>query len=445
MRTAVSILGIELRRSAALGAALLVLVVGVVALYVAPGRWSSGWLSLALSMREYTIFLWPIALAAGAWQGRREHQSRVGELFSATPRSRARRMLPLLGATALAIGSAYVLVTAVGGTTFVAPFHYLPPGFFGITAAGALSLAGAAWLGLGLGRLLPAAVTAPVLAVLGVLLVVFGAFVRPFWLAAVLSPMYGSLQFYAYQTIDGRVSVAFSMWMAGLALTGAVLLIAERRWLVAAVLPALVGLGLAVVIVPRAEAVTEAPIDPSAAALVCTDDAPKVCVSRVTRGVLEELTPLAREGLAILSRLPGTPAEVHEDIRQYGSGEGPSETGVVLLAVTVDKRGHLAHPASVVPRIVGSLGVTRRGSCDNRNSAVERAAAYYLLGRPPVSDVGVMPGVTGEGPELNRLAVRLWQGLRQLPEKEALARIAEVRQAVAECEDSSELLRPPAR
>jgi hypothetical protein len=438
-----TILGIELRRSAARGAALFVLVAGITALYAAPGRWSSGWLSMALSMREYTLFLWPAALAAGAWQGRREHQAKVADLFAATPRSRLRRLLPVLAAMAVTLAPAYVLVAVAGGASFVTSSHYLAPGFIGITAAGALSLVSAAWLGLGIGRLLPSVVTAPVLAVLGVVLVVYGGVARPFWLGAIVSPMHGSLQFSPYQTIDSRVGAAFSIWMVALALTGAILLVADRRWMFAtAVLPALIGLSLAIVIVPRDEVATEGPIEKSAAELVCTGDIPKVCVGRVNAGVLDELTPPAREGLVALARLPGAPAEVREEITPYNSWKhpAPTETGVVLLPVTVDKHGNLAHPASVVPQIVGSLGVTRYELCDNRSSPVERAAAYYLLGREPVSDVGVIPGVTGEGPELNRLAVQLWRGLQRLPEEEALARVAAVRQAIIDCRDSSELL-----
>ena len=33
---------------------------------------------LCLTSREYLILLWPLALAAGAWQGRREHRAKVG-------------------------------------------------------------------------------------------------------------------------------------------------------------------------------------------------------------------------------------------------------------------------------------------------------------------------------------------------------------------------------
>ncbi|WP_250004903.1 hypothetical protein [Actinoplanes sp. M2I2] len=421
----------------------MVALVGIVALYVNPGQWSTGWMSLALTARSYTVLLWPLALAVGAEQGRREHRTNVTELFATTPRSRARRMLPLLIAIAATTSLAYVLILVAGAVSLLSPSRYFPTDFLVISAVGALSLVAAAWLGLGIGRLVPTPATAPLLAVAGAVFVTYTAIVDPLWLGAVLSPMYGTMQNYLYQTIDARVSAAFCIWMAALALTGAVLLVADTRWLrAAAPLPALIGICLAVAIVPRDRAALEAPIDPSAAALVCTDDAPTICVSRVHAGVLGELTPLARQGLAVLNRLPGTPAEVHEDIKPYGAWRtpAPAETQVVLLEVTVDEHGELAYPDSVVPMVVGSLGVTLQGLCDHRHLGVERAAAYYLLGREPVSAVGVIPGVTGESPGANRSAVALWQELQTLPEEQALARIAAVRQAKADCRDGSELL-----
>jgi hypothetical protein len=98
------VLGIELRRSAALGCALILLVVGAVALYFAEEiGFATGWMQLAMAQRLYLALLWPLALAAGAWQGRREHRSRVGELFASTPRPRAHRAVPTMGAMAAAV------------------------------------------------------------------------------------------------------------------------------------------------------------------------------------------------------------------------------------------------------------------------------------------------------------------------------------------------------
>ncbi|BCJ58781.1 hypothetical protein Jiend_22030 [Micromonospora endophytica] len=159
-----NIFGVELRRCAALGAALIALLIGVGALYVAPGRWSSGWMALAMAMREYLLLLWPLALAAGAWQGRREHRAKVGELFATTARPRAQRMLPVLGAMAFTLGLAYLLVTVAGIAWIITTAQHRPLlNFLVVTGVGALSLVAAAWLGLGIGRMLPALVTAPAL------------------------------------------------------------------------------------------------------------------------------------------------------------------------------------------------------------------------------------------------------------------------------------------
>ncbi|GID27695.1 hypothetical protein [Paractinoplanes brasiliensis] len=436
-----NILGVELRRSAALGAALLALTVGVIALYAAPARWSHGWLALAMTTREYTILLWPLALAAGAWQGRREHRANVGELFATTPRPRRQRMVPVLGAMAVATGLAYVLVVAAGGASLLTRSHYFSPDFLVISAVGVLSLVAAGWLGLGLGRLLPALVTAPALGVAGVLLVFFSAVANPDWLAAVLSPMYGTGQFTPDQTIDGGVSGAVAIWMLALAATGAVLLTATNwRSRVAAALPAVLGLGLATAVVPRDHDRLTSPIDPVARELVCTDDAPKVCVTRVNAGVLDELAPLAREGLAVLAELPSPPTAVQEGVTGLPA-PGP---GVVRIPVRIDKNGGLAHPSVVVYEVVSRLGVEGDARCPG-DPMVLRAAAYWLLGREPLSDVGVVPEVIFEDEPLNAQAVRLWQGLAKLPREEASARVAAVQRAALNCQDTTGLLSRPAR
>ena len=111
----------------------------------------------------------------------------------------------------------------------------------------------------------------------------------------------------------------------------------------------------------------------------------------------------------------------------------------MTIPVLIDDRGGLAHPASVVPQIVFSLGVDGTGECP-RNSAVERAAAYYLLGREPVSDVGVIPDMISEDPSLNAEAITLWRSLRGLARPQALARVTAVRDAIAACRDSTGLL-----
>ena len=453
------ILGIELRRSAALGAALLCWWSASPLLYFVrriAGR--CGWMQLAMSSKEYLLLLWPLALAAGAWQGRREHRAKVGELFATTPRSRARRMLPVLVAMGATLGLAYLLVLVAGGVRIAPVASYFPPDVVAIVLVDVLSLVAAAWLGLGLGRLLPALVTAPVLAVAGVLLVFFTAIMRPMWMAAVLSPAFGGSPWYSYQTIAPGVTGALAIWMGGLALAGVLLLVGgSTRARVAAVLPVLLGLGVATAIVPRDQEALLAPVDPVARELVCTDDAPKVCVTRVHAHVLEPLTPLAREGLAVLAKLPGAPTEVHESTwaaneldlpvrdavvmstQVVNELDPPVRDDVVMITVRIDSRGGLALPDAVVLDVVSGLGVEYTPDCP-RDLAVERAAAYHLLGREPVSDLEVYPEMSWEDPALNAEALALWQGLQELPPAEALSRVAAVRTALLGCQDTTGLL-----
>ncbi len=438
-----SILGIELRRSAALGAALTTVVVGVGALYGATGRWSSGWMPLAMAIREYLLLLWPLALAAGAWQGRREHRAKVGELFTTTARPCAQRMLPVLGAMAITLAVAYLLVTGAGIIWIITTAQHLPLlNFAVVTGVGALSLIAAAWLGLGVGRMLPALVTAPALAVAGVLLVFLSAIRLDDWLAAALTPVHGSSPFHAYQTIDNRVSGALAISMAALAVTGLLLFVAGGwRARTAALVPLVLGVSAALAVVPRDRDVLNWPVDPVARELVCTDDTPTVCVSRIHANVLEALTPLAREGLTVLAKLPNAPTAVHEDTHTFMLDEvRPPQGDAVTIPVRIDARGGLAHPNAVLPEIVRGLGVSYDGQCQNRDEVVERAAAYWLLGREPQSDVGVIPGFIFEDPEINAEAVTLWQGLRELPEDEALARVTAVRDALLACADISGIL-----
>src|SRR3954467_10549885 len=110
------ILGIELRRSAALGTALMVLVIGVVLLFFAEGiDFATGWMQLAMTQRLYLAPPWPLGLAAGAWQARREHRSNVAELFASTPRPRAHRTGPTLGALAAGVVARHPAVGVGGG------------------------------------------------------------------------------------------------------------------------------------------------------------------------------------------------------------------------------------------------------------------------------------------------------------------------------------------
>ncbi|WP_433364057.1 hypothetical protein ACQPZX_33295 [Actinoplanes sp. CA-142083] len=422
------VFGIELRRSAALGSAVILLVVGVLVLFFAGETlFTTGWMQLAMSQRLFLALLWPVALAAGAWQARREIRSKVEELFATTPRPRAHRMIPTLGAMGVGVVAGYLAMALAGGLWIVRTARYLPVQFFAVTAVGLLSLIAAVWLGLAVGRLLPSPATAPGLGVagLGLLLVIPGATRPRGWLALVFSPIYEMNMPDAYTTVPGRVSLSQAIWMTALAVA-AVLLFASNGWRlrVAAVLPVVLGAALAIAAMPHQKRVVVDAIDPVARELVCE---PQVCVSRVHSGLLGEVTPRAREGLKILAKLPAAPTQVHEDTTTYGPPMYPAwHDDVVLLTVHADSKAHLDNRGGTAAEVVAGAFASKPNCANFAGPAERLAAAYWLIGSEPVARGDYDPAAIGE-------AVQLWQGLRQLPESEAMAKIVALRQAALAC------------
>ena len=424
------VFGIELRRSAALGSALILLVIGALLLFFADqSAFTTGWMQLAMTQRLYLAVLWPLALAAGAWQARREHRSNVAELFAGTPRPRAHRTVPTLGAMAVAVVTGYLAMGIAGGGWIAGTARYLPASVFAVVAVGLLALIAAVWLGLAAGRLLPSPATAPALGIagLGLLLLIPGA-TRPHgWLALVFSPIYEMNMPDAYTTVPGRASAAQAVWLAALA-AGAALLYASGGWRlrVAAVLPVVLGAGLAIAVMPRDNRYVTDAVDPVARELVCAHDDPRVCVSRVHTGLLAEVSPAARAALTVLAKLPAAPTQVHEDTTTYGPVVYPPwHDDVVLLRVDAGSDGHLADRGGVLAEVVAGAFASR-GDCDHFAGPDEKlAAAYWLIGREPVAPGG------GYDPATISAAVTLWQRLRLLPDAEA--RVAALRRAALSC------------
>lgn len=432
------ILRIELRRSFGLATTVMVVLVGAVMLYAAPQRWSAGWMELVTTQREYLVLLWPLALVAGAYQARREHRSRVDELFASTSRPRLQRVAPTLGALGISVVAGYAALLVAAAPWIWSTARYLPAAVFAVGAVGALSLMAAAWLGLALGRLLPSPVTAPLLGVAGLGLLFALPFAFPEWVGALISPMNGTSMYHDFQTVPGRVSTGQAVWMGAVAVAAVVLLATgSPRTRVAALLPLVLGAVAGVAVMPRGDAYVYPLTDPVAKQLVCTSDAPKVCVGRAHEGLLPEVTPLAREALTLLAKVPGAPARAQEDITTYDEGNlhpAALSPEVVLIPVSVDREGHLAWPGRVVPRMLYAAGTNAR-HCESGGAPwpVERAVGSWLSGREPVAE-------PGEEADVNREAIVLWQALRQLPEQEALAKVTAVRQAILACKDASTIL-----
>jgi hypothetical protein len=433
------VVGIELRRSGALWTAATLLAGGTWLLYDHRERWNTGYLLLALDQRWYLPLLAGIAMAAGAAQGRREHRCRVGELFAGVPRPRLQQAGPMLIVYGLPIAAAYAGTTALAALRILGTAHYLrPAAFAGVVAVGAATMVAAAWSGLAVGRHLPYVVTAPALAIASLAFPAAAAGITGHreWLSRLLFPAYGLGGPGDFVTVPVRFSVAQLLWLAGLAGGAALLFAAGRRraWLLAP-LPPVLGAGAAILLLHGGAAVAPDPIDTAARELVCTADAPRVCVARLHRGLLGEATPPARAALARLSRLPHAPNRAEEMPDSTGPLAGqPADT--LLIPIGVGDDGHLLDRDRLEGHLIDNVGVVRFRCPDDRpgtDPAVVAAATAWLR--------GAEPDLTGDGAARAR---ELWRTLTGLDEREAAARVGAVRQAVLACATGDDLLTRPA-
>lgn len=441
------ILRTELRRSPAVGIALLSLVVGTALLLTYPQGFAGRWMQLAVAARTMLTLLWPLALAGGAWLGRRDARSRVGELFASTVRPRWQRVLPTAGALAVTVVTAYALMFLVGAAWVVPTSGYFPIAALAVTAVGALSLVAAGWLGMAAGRAVPRLVTAPAVAVLGLALVGL----LPDWLTVrkvavgepvpselLLAPVFsGGLD--DFETIVGRVNLLQALWLAALAATALLLAGAVRRRAIAlAALPAVLAAAVMVPLLPGGGYAESAAFDPEAAELVCDDDGPQVCVARVHAGLLPDVVDPARQALTMMAaKLPSPPTRAVES-RQVASWAWSSPTlaqprhpadALVFAAPPVGPTGRADMEGEDFLRTL--LEAAWRQECGDRSDdthlyLARAVAAAWLAGQPPTP-------LDWWTPEDRERVDSAYQRLVSLPEDEQRRRMAAARDAALDC------------
>lgn len=441
------ILRIELRRGPALAVALLSLALGTALLLSFREGFAGRWLQLAANLRTLLAVLWPLALAGGAWLGRREAGSGVGELLASTVRPRWQRVLPTAGALVGALVAAYLLIFLIGAAWVVPAAGYFPIATLAVTAVGALSLVAAGWLGMAAGRAVPRVVTAPVLAVVGFAV----AGLLPDWVmssasatggtvprAALLSPVFaGGLD--DFQTLRASVHPVQAWWLAALAATGLLLLGAvRRRAVVLAVLPAALGAAVAVPLLPAGGYPGAARVDPDAIALVCDDDGAPVCVTRVHAGLLPDVVGPARQALARMAeKLPNAPVRAVES-QQPAFWAHTSAAGEAA-----------PHPADTLVFHAPTIGATGRADLADGSFLPGLFEAAWWQECPEsfaLSDVYLAQAVATAwladrplalrdwwSPQERARAERAYQTLVALPQAEQRRRMAAARDAAMTC------------
>ncbi|MFF0150512.1 hypothetical protein [Micromonospora sp. NPDC005203] len=441
------IVRIELRRSAALGVALLLLATGLPLLITSTHFFAGRWMQLAVIARSMLVLLLPLALAGGAWLGQRDARHRVGELFTSTARPRWHRTTVTAGALAITVVAAYILVCLVATGWVVPTARYFPGATIVVAAVGVPALLAAGWLGLAAGRAVPRVITAPVVAVVGFALLGLvpelvaqpdpdlAAF-RPEPSALLLIPVINELD--DFQTIMPRVSALQTLWLVALAATGLLLLGTVRRRATAlAVLPAVLGAAVAVPLLPIGGTRGAAVVDPAAIELVCDNAGPQVCVTRVHAGLLPDVVGPARQALAMMAaKLPNAPVRaVQTQQVTYWARLDPraaptphSADTVVFDTPSFDRLGRADLTGDYF--LPSLLEAAWKQECAEQSVQGDEyrariVAAAWLAGRPPAPS-GWDPA------EVGRL-VSTYQALVSLPEAEQRRRMAAAREAALAC------------
>jgi hypothetical protein len=441
------VLRTELRRSIAPWATLAILVVAFGFLYSFSGPWSKAplawtghWTLAAEWSRFLLVFLWPIAIGAGVIQGMRDSRSGMVELLTTMPRPGWHRAAKLAGALGGLLVLGYLLIFSVGAVQAVFNGGFFTFGWLPIFVVGVLAMLAGAWIGLGIGRLLPHPLTAPAVAVSAfVIMIVFqiggsggsvlvGAVpLRLSLLAPAMDVVHDP-----FSTTANRMDLGQAIWLAGLAATGFLLLaVRAKRAKALAVVPVLVAVAIAVPVLPAntAEAWVS---DPSATAMVC--DGP-VCVPRLLKSELARVAGPGKEALRLLGTLPDAPAEVTALDRRLDYDQVPPRATGTVYVDLLDWPVRSAHGPNEMTRILlAGAGTPTCYTLHGGNKAfldeltARSITASWFLGQWEMLD-GVWLGE-----ETKAEIVQKWESFRALPPDVQRTRVIAQRQAGLTCQ-----------
>lgn len=345
---------IELRRSIAPWAGLAIVMVALGFLFLLSGPWwkdPAPWFgqttTTALWLRFMMVYLWPIVLGLGAIQGMRDGRSGVTELFSTTSRPGWQRAAKLAGAVGLLMALGFLLTFLAGAVEVAAHGGFFSWSFVPVLAVSMLAVVAGTALGLAVGRLLPHPLTAPALAVVGLVLSLMC------WVAtenlsssplsvvsvstrvALLGPALAEPRS-VFMTLTASVDFGQAAWFGGLAATGFLLLAAKSvRAKLLGLLPLAVGAVVALSLFPPtvADALTT---DTAAAQEVCDGS---VCVAGVHQAQLATFSAVGKEVLARLATLPHAPTRVEEYTATTLPDAVPDrDPGVVYANIQMDSQ-----------------------------------------------------------------------------------------------------------
>lgn len=444
------VLRTELLRSAAPWAGLLVLAGGLGFLHALNGpwrgtsvQWTGQWTSLALWTRVLLAYLWPLVAGIGALYALRDHRSRMPELLTSTPRPAWQRAATPATAIALALTAGFGLLLLWGGVgVLLGTTTFTTLGWLPISAVALLALVAAALFGMGAARTLPSPLTPPVVVVLLLAVNITlmqnsdgrlpTANIAPQALSH-LSPVVAQPR-EVLLTLTGAVHLGQTLWLLGLLATGFALLTATRvRTRLTAVLPALAGAVLALLVLPGDPAGGYR-VDTAAASPACEGP---VCVTELHHDRLAGLAPTATEALRVLDKALGddAPRHVREETSPRGLAEDRRLDPDSVLVHFEDPQIGAAKGDQLLRRLVGEgiapscAGRTSRESGIDESLVTQSVLASWALGEFRLIDADVY-----NAGEYRASARKAWRQFMALPPSERRSRAIEVREAALGCE-----------
>lgn len=316
---------------------------------VISSEWQGSWAETRAHLHAATtLFVGPLVVALGCWQGAREHRTQVAELRLSASRSVLAQFLVVSFPVVAGVLLGYLLAAAV---VLLASWPYTSAGgpSIPLLVTDAVLLASMTLMGVVAGRLVRWHLAAPALAVC-----TYGALAAPSYLehpVRFLSPAT------AYQSVsvlpEWWQPLAMICWTSGLAAAAVLVYAARRRWL--AVVPLTLAVLAAASLVWSGESQWRP--DPLASQYVCDGSTPTICV-RAERGRM--LPEIADTLSGISSRLKGVP----EAPTRFVESPRSAELGVRLPELMLGQdavRGELVDPERYVWEVANAA--TQSNAC----------------------------------------------------------------------------------
>ncbi|MBX9422956.1 hypothetical protein [Streptomyces lateritius] len=397
---AVSPLRTELRRGLGPWAGAAVALTVLVTMYGKAPGWQGRWADATNMLHVVAgLLAGPLTLAAGCWQGGRDRRRGTTDLWESVPRSPLRRLLVAVAPSALWPAAG---VLAADVVCLLATWPYVSGGrpYLELLAADVVAVAALGVLGHVAGRAVPWRLTAPLLGIVGYVVLGFGAYTQgpARWLGPAAEH-----QFFWDRPVwwFGPVSMA---WAAGLALTALLahgLRPARLRPLALVPLAVAVAAAGLILRLPADEGPWRP--DPALARQVCDDGTPQVCLTAVDEGLLPDVSAALAPLNARLKGLPGAPV-------RWVSGADGARTGDIGLpdARQDSVRGRLTRPDLYLNSAVNWLISDSCRPGDGTGPNAERASVIHLAVAewlaPTPDDYG--PDPTAARPYIDRLQAR---------------------------------------